>query len=259
MLQIERLTVRFREVEALSAISVSADQGAITVVLGPNASGKSTLLRCAAGLHQPTSGRITLSGEDVWRLAPRRRAARMAYVPQRSTVSAAFTVRQVIELGRYALSPQRSRIDEAIETMDLGAVAHRPYAALSVGQQQRVSLARALAQLGEEGLLILDEPTSAMDLRHIRIVRDAVVRVARRGCGVLMAVHDLTLGGELADQAVLLRDGRLNACGDAEAILQPQRLAAVFDVPFVWVEIPGGSRRLIATEDPSDAEDGYTE
>lgn len=232
----------------LDGVTAEAPNGRITAVIGPNAAGKSTLLRLCIGALRPRSGRALVDGTDAVALRGRRLAERIAYVPQRASVAAAFTVREVVELGRYALPRDRRRVEDAIERMGLRELADRPYPELSVGQQQRVTLARALAQVEPPGNLVLDEPTSAMDLRHARRCFDVLRDLAQRGAAILVAMHDLTAAAALADDAWLIESGppgRLNMAGAAEAVMQPQRLEAIFGVPFEWLERPGARRVLL--------------
>lgn len=243
---IENLSFAYGRFQALRAVNASALAGRITAVIGPNAAGKSTLLRCVIGALRPTNGRVLIDGEEAHRLPTRRLAQRIAYVPQRSIVAAAFTVRQVIELGRYSLPPSRARVDEAIERLDLADVADRPYPELSVGQQQRVTLARALAQLADNGHLILDEPMSAMDLRHVHETVRILRELAEGGVAIVLAMHDLTLAAAAAHEFWLLHEGRLVASGGVGDVLQPTRLEGVFGVAFKWLDAPGGPPILLA-------------
>ena len=165
-LVVEHLDFSYGNIHALHGINVETLPGKLTAILGPNASGKSTLLKCMLGGLNPQAGRVLLDGHPIRSIKSRELARRIAYVPQRSYVSAAFTVREVVELGRYALAPDEKKVTKAITQLDLTEVSDRIYSTLSVGQQQRVMMARALAQLSPDGLLLLDEPTSAMDLKH---------------------------------------------------------------------------------------------
>ncbi len=243
---IEHLDFSYRDFAVLRDITVDAAPGRITAVIGPNAAGKSTLLRCAIGALRPQRGRVLIDGMNVQELNPRELAQRLAYVSQRSIVSAAFTVRQVVELGRYALSPSASRIDEALARLDLVGVAGRLYSQLSVGQQQRVMLARAFAQLQSGGHLIMDEPTSAMDLRHVGACVELLSEIARDGCTVLLAMHDISLAAAVADDCWLLSQGRMVARGPAGQVLDAKNLRDVFNVDFQWLAASDGSRRLVA-------------
>ncbi|TVQ57431.1 MAG: ABC transporter ATP-binding protein [Phycisphaerales bacterium] len=238
-LSVHGLSFTYGELRALHNVTVTATPGCITAVLGPNAAGKSTLLRCIIGVEKPKEGEVRLGDRAVRSMHPQDRAARLAYVPQRSTVAASFTVRQVIELGRYALPPDPARIDHAIESCDLVDLVDRPYPALSVGQQQRVTLARALTQLEPGGVIVLDEPTSAMDYRHVDQAMRLIKACADQGATVLIAMHDLGLAADLASEAWLLDEGSLIASGETCEVLNAERLRAVYGVPFRWLNEDG--------------------
>lgn len=255
-LRIADLGFAYGRREVLRKINAVAAPGRITAILGPNASGKSTLLRCVIGALRPARGEVLIDGAAAHTLSTRDLARRIAYVPQRAVVGAAFSVREVVELGRYALPASRQRVDEALDRLDLGAVADRPYPALSVGQQQRVTLARALAQLAPDGHLVLDEPTSAMDLRHRRECLKLLRALAAGGATVLIAVHDLPWAALVADDAWLLDSGSLVTCGEVREVLDPQRLESVFAVKFEWVRGRGGQSWLLA--DPPSSNDAPT-
>jgi iron complex transport system ATP-binding protein len=218
---------------ALTEISATALPGRITAVVGPNAAGKSTLLRCIIGSLSPTKGSVLIDGIPVHRMKTRRLAHTVAYVPQRPTVSAAFTVRQVVELGRHALPPSNKRIDDALRATDLLHEVDRLYAQLSVGQQQRASLARALAQLESPphgSHLVLDEPTSALDLQHISQCMRLLRNIADAGSAIIWAVHDLRLAVAHADDCWLMDAGRLVAAGPVDRVLTQENIARVFRV-----------------------------
>jgi iron complex transport system ATP-binding protein len=242
---IEHLDFSYGRFEVLRDVSGRAESSRVTVIIGPNAAGKSTLLRCIIGSLRPRKGRVLIDGQPSHQTRPSRLARCIAYVPQRAIVSAAFTVRQVVELGRYALAPDSARVADAIEKLDLTDVVDRPYPRLSAGQQQRVSLARSIAQLEEGGHLILDEPTSAMDLRHVASCMRLVRELTDRGASVVLAMHDLTLAASIADDVWILDRGRLIAAGTASDVLQVERLRAVFGIGFEWLATTDGRRRLI--------------
>lgn len=245
---LRKLSFAYSHLPVLGGIDAEARPGRITAVLGPNAVGKSTLLRCVIGMLRCDEGEVLLHNKPAHRLRARELAALIAYVPQRSIVSAAFTVREVIRLGRYAVGKNEKRVEGAIAALELEGVADRPYPALSVGQQQRVALARALAQLPERGLLILDEPTSAMDLRHARNCLRLLCRLADQGATVLTAMHDLPAAAAIAHDAWLLAagpPGRLAAAGPVEQVMHVDRLREVFGVAFEWARRVDGSRVLL--------------
>lgn len=245
-LVIDNLGFSYGRLTALRNVSVRAESGQLIAVLGPNAAGKSTLLRCLIGALKPTNGQVSLEGKAVHRLSPRVLATRIAYVPQRSIVSASFSARQVVELGRYALPADHRRVTDAIVNLDLSEVEHRPYRTLSVGQQQRVTLARAFAQLAPNGVMVLDEPTSAMDLQHAARALQLLAAAARAGATVIMAMHDLSTAALAADHVWLLHHGELVAAGAACEVLEAPQLQRVFGVGFTWIKDDAGRPRLLA-------------
>jgi iron complex transport system ATP-binding protein len=206
--------------------------GQLHALVGPNAAGKSTLLRLMLGQISPGKGRVELAGRRVGFIRPRKRAAIMSYVPQRSTVGFGFTVRQVIAMGRFALPDDPMAVDQAVESCDLRDVVDRPFNALSVGQQQRVLLARALAQSRGSGkVMLLDEPTSAMDLAHMHAVMGLLRGLADdEGLAVVVIMHDLNLAARYADSAWLLNRGALVASGHWSDVLTPEVLEPVYHV-----------------------------
>jgi iron complex transport system ATP-binding protein len=245
MIEARNISQRFGDVHALRGIRASAPRGAIVAVVGPNAAGKSTLLRCLAGAIAPSEGLALLQGSPVRKLAAATRARRLAFVPQRPTIAADFSVHDVVELGRYALEASPRRVDEALAACGLRDLAGRPYRQLSAGQQQRVVIARALAQVDSDGALILDEPLTAMDVRHqLELVALLRAQAAAGGC-VLMSVHDLGLAAAVADEVWLLHQGALVASGPAREVLSEARLAQVFEARFSWRSDMDGRPRLL--------------
>ena len=240
----------------LRSVTAEFPAGALTAIVGPNGAGKSTLLRLLAGLGRPGAGRVTLGGRDVCGLSARAAAGRIAYLPQRPTVAFAFTVGQVVRLGRYAVGHDQAAVVRALESADAIELMDEPFGQLSVGQQQRVTLARCLAQLdgGPSGdarrprALLADEPVSAMDPRHALGAMSTLRRVARRGVSVVVVLHDLALAAGWADRAVVLDGhGRVASSGPRDEALDPELLGRVFQTPFrlVGVDGPGGGRVLL--------------
>jgi len=167
-LHISDIGVRFNRITALRGVHASVDGGKIIAVLGPNASGKTTLLRTIAGLLVPSNGKITLDGIRVDRMSPHDRASKISWVPRIAEVAGSFTIRRVVELGRYALGPSLVRVDDALSQVDLLDRAESLWHTGSAGMRQRTAFARALAQRTPGGLLVLDEPSSALDLQHLQ-------------------------------------------------------------------------------------------
>jgi len=207
----------------------------MVALLGGNGCGKSTLLGALAGSIRADRGEARWNDIDLRTASPPRRAARVSFVPQRATLDAAFSVRECVELGRYALPREPARIDGAIECCGLRSLAWRRWHDLSEGQRQRAALARAVAQHEPGGLLLLDEPFAAMDPASVRASIGVVRRCVRDGATALLATHDLTLAGS-ADDIWLLRDGALVAAGESSRVLVPEVLASIYGIEFTMVE-----------------------
>lgn len=211
---------------------VAVGQGGVLAVLGANGSGKTTALRLAAGLARPDAGDVRVLGQSVARWSPRDRARSVAMVPQRPVVGAPFTVREVVELGRHSLARSPAQVQAALDAVGLAHRAEEPFHRLSVGQQQRVVLARALAQHSPGGVLLLDETLAPVDPpethRLVQLVRD----LARQGATVALATHDLGLAAAVADTVWYLAHGETAAFGPASEVLQPDRLAGLAGVPI---------------------------
>jgi iron complex transport system ATP-binding protein len=229
-----------RRAPILRDISATFRAGRIAAILGPNGAGKSTLLRVMLGLSPAWSGRVTLAGADVRSMRAHERARRLAYVPQRPDAVGGFSARQVIAMGRHALRVDPGAIDAAIARLDLGGIVDTPFARLSVGQQQRAALARALAQLDATRAtdlsgtaLLADEPFSAMDPRFVARSAAALREVASKGCAIVLVLHDATAALRLADDAALLgHDGTVAASGPAPSTIRPEALETLFGTPF---------------------------
>lgn len=215
----------------VDGLSASVHAGKFHVLLGPNAAGKTTLVKLMMGQLAPERGRILLEGQRVRRHTAADRAAWMSYVPQRSTVGFAFNVAQVVAMGRYALPWSAEAMRQALAKCELTELADQPYNELSVGQQQRVMLARALAQCHGEGrVMLLDEPVSAMDLSHVHRAMRTLGELTAGGMAVVAVVHDLNLAARYADEVWLIDSGRMVAQGPWQEVLQPEVLEPVYGV-----------------------------
>ncbi|MCC6679508.1 MAG: ATP-binding cassette domain-containing protein [Phycisphaeraceae bacterium] len=234
-------------------MSAELTPGRVTAVIGPNAAGKTTLVKLLLGELRPQSGQVLLNGHDVAAMSEPARARRIAYIPQRGGVQFAFTVRQVVAMGRFVFGDQRGVV-EAIERCDLIDVADQPFAQLSGGQQQRVLAARAMAQLrgtadgpSARGLLA-DEPTSGMDLRHQLRMMKLLREMAGEGVAVLVVLHDLNLAARYADDVWLMHEGRLVSAGPWSAVLEPRLLEPVYGVGLKVVGHSREGRPVLAME-----------
>ncbi len=233
-MKLDRVSVTIGGGAILKDITATASKGQITGVLGPNAAGKTTLLRTIAGLLKPADGRLMLDDQDVVRMRSIVRAARIGLVPQRFRGEVPFTVRQIIAMGARQHGPVKRRrsIDEALQTCDLESLEHRPFAQLSVGQQQRVVIARCLAQVTSPGVLLLDEPLAALDLRHASRILEIMRSRASDGDTVIVSLHDLGLAATVCDHVWLLSEGCLQASGDPGEVLTESRLEQVYGARF---------------------------
>ncbi|MEZ6241516.1 MAG: ABC transporter ATP-binding protein [Phycisphaerales bacterium] len=227
----------------LRGVDLELTPGRVTAIVGPNASGKSTLLRLLLGRLTPTKGRVTLDARPVHRYPPRELAKRVAFVPQSPSLSFSYTVEQVVRFALLASgrSAPMGVVTRALERLDIADRAHQPWSELSVGLQQRVALARALAQLlaspaGDDRYLLADEPTSALDPRHALAVIALLTELAADGVGVGVVLHDLSIALRVADDALVLDEsGRLAADGPVSETLTPHVLQPVFGVRFARV------------------------
>ncbi|QNE74276.1 ATP-binding cassette domain-containing protein [Streptomyces finlayi] len=232
----------------LSDVHLSVAPGESVALVGLNGCGKSTLLRLVAGLLRPSAGRVLLAGEDVSRLSRRATARRVALLHQSSPAVPGMTVRQLVKQGRYASRGPLGMLREGDDDVCARALADvgvsdwsdRMVDSLSGGERQRVRLAMSLAQ--DTNVLLLDEPTTYLDLRHQLEVLQTVVRLREeRSLTVVMVLHDLGHAARFADRIVALRDGRVAADGPPGRIVTPGLLAEVLGVAGrVGVDPVGG-------------------
>ncbi len=236
----------------LQRFTAQLKPGRICALIGPNAAGKTTLLRLLLGQLAPWSGNIRLGDRDVRRMEARGRAALMSYVPQHGSVSFAFTVEQVVLMGRYALTADAEAVAQALEACDLTPLRQRVFGTLSAGQQQRVLLARALVQsTGRGQVMLLDEPVSALDLWHVHQTMGRLRQCATRGLAVLVVLHDLNLAARYADDVWLVHEGRMAAAGEWRAVLTPAVLEPIYRVGM-RVLTPDDHGRPVFIVDPPD-------
>ncbi|RDK03300.1 ABC transporter ATP-binding protein [Paraburkholderia lacunae] len=218
-------------------LSLSIEPGRTTVLLGPNGSGKSTLLRALAGLLAPRGGAAQLDGVPLQQWPRRKLARRIAFLAQTQDVPAGLSVQELVRHGRFAhrtwlrgeTDEDRDAVDWALATTGLAAMRERPLVALSGGERQRVWIAMALAQRAD--ILLLDEPTTYLDLGHQLDVMQTLRRLNDEfGLTLVMSLHDLNQAMRFADRAVVMRDGRLIADGVPVDVLTPAFVADVFHV-----------------------------
>ena len=240
----------------MAGVSLRVDAGEVLGLIGPNAAGKSTLARIACGLLRPSAGSVRLRGDDAFALPRRERARRVAFLSQDEPADLPFTAREVALMGRaphlglWALEApgDRALAESALAEADALDLADRPVSQLSGGERQRVFLARAFAQ--DAALLVLDEPTGALDLSHQVLLVRAVRRRAQSGRGALLVLHDLALAGAACDRLVLLRAGRMLAEGPSLEVLRPEVLGAAYGTEVHVVPDPATGQPLVAPRIP---------
>lgn len=233
MIRARGITVRAGDATLLAEIDLEIRGGEVVALFGANGAGKSTLLSVLAGDRTPDRGRVELAGVDVRELAPRDRALRRAVLRQQTTLTAAYTALEVVRLGREDLAIAKACLAE----VELLALADRFYPTLSGGEQQRVQLARVLAQLHgrRDAALFLDEPGAALDLRQQALIETIVRAVANRGHAVVLVAHDPKLIARCADRVIVLHRGRVLAdAPPAEALAVPV-VARAFEVDAGWL------------------------
>ncbi len=228
----------------LKGVNLAVERGGSVALAGPNGSGKSTLLRIVSGVLRPSSGRVRLDGSSMDEYSARRLARHLAMVEQERPMGFDFTVREVVAMGRI---PHRGRfaretvkdrraIQRAMELADIEALADRSIRAISGGERQRVYLGMAFAQ--EPDVLLLDEPTTHLDLHHQVRFMSIVRERTGEGMSVLIAIHDLTLAAQATDRIALMLEGHIAASGEPSGVLTPKNVRSVFGVEAVVGEHP---------------------
>lgn len=238
-LEADAIVAAYQKTTVVHGVSVSLHAGRVTALIGPNGSGKSTLLRAFTRLHKPSEGRVTLDGEfDAATLSPRELATRLTLMSQSRGTPGGVTVREAVEYGRY---PHRGRwgrgdhdgaavVDRVMGLTGVTELADRGIDTLSGGQLQRVWLAGCLAQ--DTAVLLLDEPTTFLDLRYQADLLDIVRDLAdEHGIAVGVVLHDLDQAAAVADDVVLLVGGRVLAAGPVEDVLTAAHLGAAYGIP----------------------------
>ncbi|WP_460869174.1 ABC transporter ATP-binding protein [Rhodococcus aerolatus] len=245
-LRVRGLTVELGGARVLDGVDLDVAAGSWTTVVGPNGSGKSTLLRAVLGLL-PADGEVRVGGQAVRSLGRRAQARLLALVPQRPVLPEDTTVTDYVALGRtphlgVLAAPgavDRAEVARALARLDLDALAGRRLGTLSGGEAQRAVVARALAQRAQ--VLLLDEPTAALDLGHAQQVLELVDRLrVEDGLTVVATLHDLSLAGQYADRLVALAHGRVVARGTPREVLTAELLAEHHGARATVLDTPDG-------------------
>lgn len=236
-LYLEDVSFAYDSELVLNQINLQVDSS-ITALVGPNAAGKSTLLRCVAGILKP-QGRVVLDGQELSALGTRERAQLVGYLVQDGLGSMELTVLEAVLLGRFRTLSWRvseTDLDLALATLNDLGIAHlalRSVCELSGGQQRMVSIAQVLVQ--DPRVLLMDEPTANLDLRHqLEIAALLKEMTLRKGLVTTLVLHDLNFAVRVADTIVVLHEGRVFACGNPASVVTPEMLRAVYGV---WARV----------------------
>lgn len=244
MLKVSNLSVAYGERVVLREVSLEVQRGSVVGLIGPNGAGKSTLIRAISGVIPVQAGKMYASDLDLTRLSYAERARLLAVVPQARSLPPAFTGREVVLLGRtphlnwlgQISAADEDRVTQAMQRTDTLSLAERPVGELSGGEQQRLLIARALAQAAP--ILLMDEPTAHLDLQYqvslLGLVRDLA---HSDGLSILLALHDLNLIARYTDHVVVLVKGQIQSSGPTGEVLEAGMLSQVYQVPLqaVWV------------------------
>ncbi len=239
LISLSNLDFSYAEESVIHGISLSINQGDFIGIIGPNGAGKSTLIRLISGLQKNYRGSIHLLGQNLNGFTPGNLARQIAYVPQNIALNFSFTVKDVVRMGRFPHQQNllgedpgaQKAIDQALKDMDLNTLQNRPFTQLSGGEKQRTIIASALAQ--ESEILLLDEPTTALDLRHQQII---LTRLQKLNKTVLFVTHDINLAAQFCKRIVLLDQGSLLADGTPEEVLSFELLQKVYGIK-VYIDV----------------------
>jgi iron complex transport system ATP-binding protein len=257
LLQASDIEVSLGGRTVLRGVSCAVERGEMVGIVGPNGSGKTTLLRTVAGLSGKFHGVVTVAGEDTSQMTALERARRIAYLPQNSAAGYGFTAMEIALMGRY---PHLGRFQleggsdreiamRALERTETAEFADRRIGELSGGERQRVLMARALAQTPL--VLLLDEPTSSLDLRHQLLMMEMVRGETANGIGAIAVLHDLSLASRFCDRMVILAEGQVVDDGPPEAVLTRENLRAAFEVDATVSIDPLTGRPRVALVGPA--------
>lgn len=245
MLKTESISVGYGPKIVVEDISLEVAPGEILALIGPNGAGKTTIVRAVSGTVPLVSGQIMVDGQDISQLTIQQRARLLAVVPQARQLGGAFTVEQAVMMGRTAFMSWLGResvsdkqfVIQALRNTNLEELSQRPIAQISGGEQQRVLLARALAQ--NTPVLLLDEPTNHLDLHHQTNILSLVKNLAqKKHLTVMMAMHDLNLVSFIADKVALLVNGRLICYGTPNEVLQAERISDAYQTSVEIITHP---------------------
>lgn len=254
LLDINNLSVCVDGYTLLDAIDLNASSGEVVSIIGPNGAGKTTLLRAISSDVPAASGTIDFAGRALADTPVRERARKLAVLTQHNPLAFAFTGLEVVALGRSPHSTgtvvDEQICREAMAALDVSHLAGRLYPSLSGGEQQRLQLARVLAQIWRAGdagdrLLLLDEPVTSLDIAHQHQLMKAIRHFASGGAAVVMTVHDMTLAGAYSDRIVALKNGRRVVTGSPSEVLTAEQMQTVFETDVTVLHHPETGQPII--------------
>ncbi|HEY66017.1 MAG TPA: heme ABC transporter ATP-binding protein [Caldilineae bacterium] len=263
-LEIRGLSFRYNSIPALEKVTFEIAGGELLGIIGPNGSGKTTLLRCLNRTLSPLAGAVLVDGHDVAHWSRQELARQMGLVPQNTAITFPFTVLEVVMMGRHphqgilGVASERdiAIVKESLRQTNTLHLAARPITGLSGGERQRVIIARALAQ--EPRILLLDEPTSHLDINHQLEVLELVRRLTNeRGLVTVMTSHDLNLAARYCDRLLMLEKGQVYALGTPEEVLTPANIRRVYRVEAEICRHPAtGTLQVLPLAPIDDAQEG---
>ena len=232
---VENLCFSYQSRPVLADVMLNIEPGQVVGLVGPNGAGKTTLIKCIDRILRPSHGQVLVGNEDVERISPKDLARQIGYVPQSVSSHFPFSVYETVLLGRRPHIERRvgekdhEAVCRILQTLCITEMAHRSLTGLSGGERQKVIIARALAQ--EAPIMLLDEPTSNLDLRHQLEVMDLLRSLASsEGISMIMAIHDLNLAARYCHQLVFMKNGAIYDAGPPESSLNTENIAEVYGV-----------------------------
>lgn len=252
----KELDISYDDVLIVSDMEMDIKQGKITSIIGPNGCGKSTVLKAIGRILKPKKGLVLLSGEDIKKLSTKEIATKMAILPQTPTAPSGLTVSELIAYGRFPhqkgfgklTAKDKEIIQWALSVTKLLDYEEREVDTLSGGQRQRVWIAMALAQ--QTDLILLDEPTTYLDMSHQMEVLELLYELNRtQGCSIVMVLHDLNLAARFSDIMIAMRDGKIIKQGNPKEVMRVEVLKETFQVEAQIVEDKKSNRPICLTYD----------
>lgn len=244
MVEIKNLCCGYGEKEVIKNIFLRIEKGSFSGIIGPNGSGKTTLLKSIAGILKPKKGEILIGGDNIYKISPLNLAKKIAYLPSAFDIHFSYTVEEFIIMGRFAYTGKFGRFSEedlkifkkTVELLGLEKLKKRNIWELSDGEKQRTYLAQALVQ--QPSLLLLDEPTSHLDIGHQFKIMDILKKLNENGLTIISIFHNLNLASEYCNYLILLKDGEIYKEGKVEEVLTYQNIEEVYQTKVIVHENP---------------------